>query len=263
MTASATDARDAAGAPRPVPRLLSGVDTVCELLVARRALDRRDGLDTATFVSGYPGSPLGGVDLALDRLGDRLDASRIVHRPGLNEELAAAAVWGSQMGGAVPYEDVDGVVGAWYGKGARPRPVGRRAEARQPHGLGAGRRSSAVRRRRPLGQVVDAALRHQPGAGRRGGAGAGAGRPAGPVRPRRRGVPAQPLLRVVGRRAHRDRGGRRHRRRRHRHRPVPRRRPRGRGRRPAVAARAAWVGSSAATSRSCGSTAACGPRRDG
>ena len=69
MTASATDARDAAGAPRPAPRLLSGVDTVCELLVARRDLDRRDGLDTATFVSGYPGSPLGGVDLALDRLG--------------------------------------------------------------------------------------------------------------------------------------------------------------------------------------------------
>ena len=116
MTASATDARDATPGARPV-RLLSGVDTVCELLVARRALDERDGLDTATFVSGYPGSPLGGFDLALERLGDRLAASRIVHRPGLNEELAAAAVWGSQMGGAVPYEGVDGVVGAWYGKG--------------------------------------------------------------------------------------------------------------------------------------------------
>ena len=99
------------------PRLLSGVDTLCEVLVARRALDARDGLDTATFVSGYPGSPLGGVDLALGRMGDRLAEHRIVHRPGLNEELAAAAVWGSQMGQAVPYEDVDGVVGAWYGKG--------------------------------------------------------------------------------------------------------------------------------------------------
>ena len=111
MTASATDARDAAPPARPA-RLLSGVDTVCELLVARRALDERDGLDTATFVSGYPGSPLGAFDLALEGLGDRLGDSRIVHRPGLNEELAAAAVWGSQMGGAVPYEGVDGVVGA-------------------------------------------------------------------------------------------------------------------------------------------------------
>jgi len=98
-------------------QLLSGVDAICELLVTRRELDRRAGLDTATFVSGYPGSPLGGVDLALARLGERLAANRIVHRPGLNEELAAAAVWGSQMGGAVPYQDVDGVVGAWYGKG--------------------------------------------------------------------------------------------------------------------------------------------------
>jgi indolepyruvate ferredoxin oxidoreductase len=98
-------------------RLLSGVDTLCELLVARRALDARAGLDTATFVSGYPGSPLGGFDLALGRLGDRAAGHRIVHRPGLNEELAAAAVWGSQMGEAVPYEGVDGVVGAWYRKG--------------------------------------------------------------------------------------------------------------------------------------------------
>ena len=98
-------------------QLLSGVDTLCELLLARRALDAREGLDTATFVSGYPGSPLGGFDLALGRLGERAGEARIVHIPGLNEELAAAAVWGSQMGEAVPYQGVDGVVGAWYGKG--------------------------------------------------------------------------------------------------------------------------------------------------
>ena len=98
MTVSRTDEQEEAAASHRAHRLLSGVDTVCELLVARRSLDERDGLDTATFVSGYPGSPLGGMDLALDRLGDRLAANRIVHRPGLNEELAAAAVWGSQMG---------------------------------------------------------------------------------------------------------------------------------------------------------------------
>ncbi len=99
-------------------QLLSGVDTLCELLLARRALNRaREGLD-ATFVSGYPGSPLGGFDLALGRLGERQPASPgSCTIPGLNEELAAAAVWGSQMGEAVPYQGVDGVVGAWYGKG--------------------------------------------------------------------------------------------------------------------------------------------------
>ena len=116
MTASSTDT------PAPARttdrrRLLSGVEAVCEALVVRRALDQQAGLDTATFVSGYPGSPLGTLDLALGRLGGRLDANRIVHQPGLNEELAAAAVWGSQMGEAVPYDGVDGVVGAWYGKG--------------------------------------------------------------------------------------------------------------------------------------------------
>ncbi|HEX5944963.1 MAG TPA: indolepyruvate ferredoxin oxidoreductase family protein [Acidimicrobiales bacterium] len=119
MTATPTDA------PTPAPptadgtrrRLLSGVEALCEALVVRRAVDAAAGVDTATFVSGYPGSPLGTLDLALARLGGRLGDNRIVHQPGLNEELAAAAVWGSQMGEAVPYADVDGVVGAWYGKG--------------------------------------------------------------------------------------------------------------------------------------------------
>ncbi len=114
--AAGVDDVGAAG-PAGGRRLLSGVEAVCETLVVRRAVDAAAGLDTATFVSGYPGSPLGTLDIALARLGSRLDANRIVHQPGLNEELAAAAVWGSQMGEAVPYADVDGVVGAWYGKG--------------------------------------------------------------------------------------------------------------------------------------------------
>ena len=117
MTRSTTDRSPAGRAGGAGRRLLSGVEVLGEVLLARRALDERAGLDTATFVSGYPGSPLGGVDLALGRLGDRLAAARIHHRPGVNEELAAAAVWGSQMGGAVPYDGVDGVAGAWYGKG--------------------------------------------------------------------------------------------------------------------------------------------------
>ena len=119
MTATPTDALTPAppAADGTQRRLLSGVEALCEALVVRRAVDVAAGLDTATFVSGYPGSPLGTLDLALGRLGGRLGDNRIVHQPGLNEELAAAAVWGSQMGEAVPYADVDGVAGAWYGKG--------------------------------------------------------------------------------------------------------------------------------------------------
>ncbi|SHM65082.1 indolepyruvate ferredoxin oxidoreductase family protein [Cryptosporangium aurantiacum] len=97
--------------------LLSGVDALARLLVVRTQVDVRDGLTTATMVSGYPGSPLGTFDLAVDRLGPELAAHRIVHRPGVNEELALATVWGSQMGAAVGYDGIDGVAGAWYGKG--------------------------------------------------------------------------------------------------------------------------------------------------
>jgi indolepyruvate ferredoxin oxidoreductase len=104
--------------PRASTAILSGADALVRLLILRQQLDERDGLVTATMVSGYPGSPLGGFDLALEQLGgDTLAAHRIVHRPGLNEELAAAIVWGSQMGAVIGYDGIDGVAGAWYGKG--------------------------------------------------------------------------------------------------------------------------------------------------
>ncbi len=96
--------------------ILSGVDALARLLLLRHQLDERDGKTTATMVSGYPGSPLGGFDLTLHHMADILDQHRIIHRPGLNEELAAATVWGSQMGATIPYAEVDGVAGAWYGK---------------------------------------------------------------------------------------------------------------------------------------------------
>ncbi|MGH3248126.1 MAG: indolepyruvate ferredoxin oxidoreductase family protein, partial [Trebonia sp.] len=102
----------------PATAILSGVDTLVRLLQLRHQLDQRDGLTTATMVSGYPGSPLGAFDLALDGAGKKtLSAHRIIHQPGLNEELAAAVVWGSQMGAVIPYDGIDGVAGAWYGKG--------------------------------------------------------------------------------------------------------------------------------------------------
>ncbi|GAA3204661.1 indolepyruvate ferredoxin oxidoreductase family protein [Actinocorallia longicatena] len=122
--------------------ILSGVDALVRLLLLRRDLDERDGLRTGTMVSGYPGSPLGGFDLALDRLGPALAENRIVHRPGLNEELAAAIVWGSQMGAVVEYDGLDGVAGAWYGKGPG---LDRAGDAlRHANAMGAGPGGGAV-----------------------------------------------------------------------------------------------------------------------
>ena len=100
----------------PAGAILSGVDALVRLLALREELDQRDGLRTATMVSGYPGSPLAGFDRSLARAGDQLAGERIRHQPGLNEELALATVWGSQMGAVVDYQEVDGVAGAWYGK---------------------------------------------------------------------------------------------------------------------------------------------------
>ncbi|MFI5047456.1 MAG: indolepyruvate ferredoxin oxidoreductase, partial [Acidimicrobiia bacterium] len=111
-----TDVRDRSERGTDTRTLLTGVESLARLLVVRHELDVRRGLTTATMVSGYPGSPLGAFDLTLERLEPLLTAHRVVHRPGLNEELAAATVWGSQMGASVEYAEVDGVAGAWYGK---------------------------------------------------------------------------------------------------------------------------------------------------
>src|SRR5919112_5205733 len=101
--------RYVAGA-RPV--LLTGVQAIARLLVEQNV---RDLGRTASFVSGYPGSPLGGLDKLLHGL-PQLKTEHGVHLvPGLNEELGATAVWGSQQ---VPGTQTnDGVVGVWYGKG--------------------------------------------------------------------------------------------------------------------------------------------------
>ena len=100
--------------------ILSGVDTLVRLLILRQQLDERDGLRSATMVSGYPGSPLGGFDLTMEQMSDVLAAHRIIHRPGLNEELAAATVWGSQMGAVISYDGIDGVVGRVVREGTGP-----------------------------------------------------------------------------------------------------------------------------------------------
>src|SRR6201996_5434631 len=95
---------------------LTGIQALVRMLLERARHDRVHGLATAAYVSGYEGSPLGGYDLELARHPDLLREYGIVPRPGLNEELAATAVSGSQLAGRVGDAKHDGVTGVWYGK---------------------------------------------------------------------------------------------------------------------------------------------------
>jgi indolepyruvate ferredoxin oxidoreductase len=96
---------------------LSGVQALVRLPMLQRERDRAAGLNTAGFISGYRGSPLGMYDHALWRAKSFLAEHDIAFVPGLNEDLAATAVWGSQQVGLFPGAKVDGVFGIWYGKG--------------------------------------------------------------------------------------------------------------------------------------------------
>ncbi|MHB1711521.1 MAG: indolepyruvate ferredoxin oxidoreductase family protein, partial [Acidimicrobiales bacterium] len=96
--------------------LLSGIEALVRTVLDQRRLDRSRGLDTAAFVSGYEGSPLGGLDLEMHRRRSILDGEGIVVSPGVNEELAATAVAGTQLLGELPGRRTDGVAGFWYGK---------------------------------------------------------------------------------------------------------------------------------------------------
>lgn len=102
---------------------LTGIQALVRMVRDRARIDRQQNLRTASFISGYEGSPLAGYDLEIARRKNYLDPFDIVHRPGLNEELAATSVMGSQVAGQVTdlapdREGVarDGVVGYWYGK---------------------------------------------------------------------------------------------------------------------------------------------------
>jgi indolepyruvate ferredoxin oxidoreductase len=96
--------------------MLSGTQALVRLLLEQRARDATAGLDTAGFVSGYRGSPLGGVDFALWAARRKLEQASIRFEPGLNEELAASAVWGTQRIGDFHRPRRQGVFGLWYGK---------------------------------------------------------------------------------------------------------------------------------------------------
>ncbi|MFC9360832.1 indolepyruvate ferredoxin oxidoreductase family protein [Rhodococcus sp. NPDC057014] len=95
---------------------LTGIQALVRVLRDRAILDRRRGLRTSSFVSGYEGSPLAGYDLEIARKRKILNEYDLVHRPGVNEELAATSVLGTQMAPQIGHLRPDGVTGYWYGK---------------------------------------------------------------------------------------------------------------------------------------------------
>src|SRR4029079_13504592 len=96
---------------------LSGVQALVRLPLVQSWRDRRAGLRTAGFISGYRGSPLGTYDTALGHARAHLDRQGIHFQPGINEDLAATSVWGTQQINLFPGARVQGVFSIWYGKG--------------------------------------------------------------------------------------------------------------------------------------------------
>lgn len=96
---------------------LTGTQAIVRIMLMQAEMDKRDGLSTAGFVSGYRGSPLGGVDQEMWRAGKLLDTANVKFLPAINEELGATAVLGTQQVETDPDKTVDGVFSMWYGKG--------------------------------------------------------------------------------------------------------------------------------------------------
>ncbi|UDY23597.1 indolepyruvate ferredoxin oxidoreductase family protein [Nocardioides sp. Kera G14] len=96
--------------------MLSGIQALVRTLLDQRRLDETRGLNTGLFLSGYQGSPLGGIDREVLRTSTMMESAGVVFRPGLNEELAATAVAGTQLIGELGKRTVDGITGVWFGK---------------------------------------------------------------------------------------------------------------------------------------------------
>ncbi len=99
------------------PVLLNGTQALVRLMLMQRARDEKAGLNTAGYVTGYRGSPLGAVDMQMTRAKKVLEPAQVKFQLGLNEDLAATALWGSQQAELRGEGKYDGVFGLWYGKG--------------------------------------------------------------------------------------------------------------------------------------------------
>ena len=98
-------------------QILTGTQAIVRLALMQKKRDSLAGLDTAGFISGYRGSPIAGLESAFQREQTLMDANTIVFQPGLNEDLAATAVWGTQQAELRGEGKHDGVFAIWYGKG--------------------------------------------------------------------------------------------------------------------------------------------------
>src|SRR3984893_2257640 len=96
---------------------LSGTQALVRLMMLQRQRDLANGLNTAGFLTGYRGSPLGGVDMTAVRAREHLERHHVRFQPGLNEDLAATAIWGTQQVNLFAGAKYDGVFAMWYGKG--------------------------------------------------------------------------------------------------------------------------------------------------
>lgn len=122
--------------------LTNGTQALLIALFRQRRLDRMRGLDTAGFLSGYRGSPLASVDSEADRAARHLLDHDITFAPGINEDLALTAVWGTQQVALDPKATKQGVFGMWYGKGAGLDRCG--DALRHAHGAGASRHGGVL-----------------------------------------------------------------------------------------------------------------------
>ena len=99
------------------PVLLNGTQALVRLMLTQKERDRAAGFATAGYVTGYRGSPLGAVDMQMSRAEKILTENDVKFQAGLNEDLAATALWGSQQAELRGEGKFDGVFGLWYGKG--------------------------------------------------------------------------------------------------------------------------------------------------
>src|ERR671939_35245 len=107
----------ALSSPAPELTYLSGIQALVRLPMLQQIRDAEVGLNTAGFISGYRGSPLGNLDQSLWKARKKLEEHHVRFQPGVNEDLAATAVWGTQQVGLLGPAKYDGVFAMWYGKG--------------------------------------------------------------------------------------------------------------------------------------------------